>query len=78
MDSDDLKKKDRERLREIEAKTFKVVKEEVVKKLSKDGWDGSLEVNKEADKVIAFKVRNSLKIYEGTKASHNPTFFLFK
>lgn len=76
MDSDDLKEEDRVRLREIEAKTFKVVREDVSKKF-KDGWDDSQEVNKEADKVVASKVRNSLKIYEKNKSKHSPTFFLF-
>ena len=76
MDSDDLKEEDRARLREIEAKTFKVVREDVAKKF-KDGWDDSQEVNKEADKVVASKVRNSLKIYEKNKSKHSPSFFLF-
>lgn len=77
MDSEDLKQEDRDRLREIEDKTFKVVKEEVSRKFV-EGWDGGLEVNKAADSVVAAKIRNSLKIYEKTKAKHQPSFFLFK
>ncbi len=76
MDSEDLKQEDRDRLRKIEAKTFRVVKEEVARKFE-NGWDGGIEVNKEADKIVAGKVRNSLKIYEKTKQKYQPTFFLF-
>ena len=50
MDSEDLKQEDRDRLRKIEAKTFRVVKEEVARKFE-NGWDGGIEVNKEADKL---------------------------
>lgn len=76
MDSEDLKQEDRDRLRKIEAKTFRVVKEEVARKFP-NGWDSGQDVNKEADKVVAAKVRNSLKIYEKTKQKYQPSFFLF-
>ena len=77
MDSNDLEQEDSDKLRQIEKLTFKIVKEEVAKKFE-GGWDGGLEVNKEADKVIATKVRNSLRIYEQTKKKYQPTFFFFK
>lgn len=77
MDSNDLNQEDRDKLREIEKSIFKLVKEEVSKKFE-GGWDGRIEVNQEADKVVASKVRNSLKIYEKIKPKHQPTFFKFK
>ena len=77
VDSEDLKQEDRDRLREIEEKTFRVVKEEVSQKF-KEGWDGSLEVNVAADRVVASKIRNSLRIYEKTKQKHQRSYFLFK
>ena len=77
LDSDDLEVQDKIRLVQIEARTFKEIKEEVSKKFE-NGWDGGLEVNIEADKVVSNKIRNSLRIYEKSKQKHQPTFFMFK
>ena len=77
VDSNDLDQVDRDKLREIEKSIFKLVKEEVSKKFE-GGWDGGIEVNREADKVVSNKVRNSLRIYEQIKQKHQPTFFIFK
>ena len=77
LDSNDLDPEDKDRLQEIEARTFKEIKEDVSKKFTV-GWDGGIEVNREADKTVANKIRNSLRIYEKSKPKHQQSFFLFK
>ena len=77
LDSGELEQADRDHLREIEARIFKEIKEEVSTKYE-NGWDGGAQVNREADKVVAVKIRNSLRIYEKSKQKHQESFFLFK
>ena len=77
LDSNDLEPEDKDRLQEIEARTFREIKEDVSKKFEA-GWDGGVEVNREADKTVATKIRNSLRIYEKSKPKHQQSYFIFK
>ena len=52
---DDVKK-----LRDIEARVFRVVKGEEFG----GSWDGSLKSNKRADELVTLYVRNSFQVYE--------------
>ena len=72
-----MEQQDKDRLREIEARTFKEIKADVSKKFE-NGWDGGVDANREADKTVSIKIRNSLRIYEKSKQNHQPSYFLFK
>ena len=67
----------RERLLEIEKKTFGVMLDGVLKETNSDKWDGSLKQNRCGDKLVAKALRNSLKYYESNKQSYQETFFKF-
>ena len=55
---------------------FQIVKEDVVKEIGRK-FDGSLEMNKKADQIIANKIRTSFRVYE-KDSGDNSYFFFFK
>ena len=70
VDSDKIEGEDRVKLRECERRTFEAIKKEAFK----DEWVGSL------DKIVAEKIRNSLKFYEAKVKSNSlgVSYFTFK
>ena len=52
------------------------MKEDVVKEIGRK-FDGSLEMNKKADQIIANKIRTSFRVYE-KDSGDNSYFFFFK
>ena len=76
VDSDTIEGEDRVKLRECERRTFEAIKNEAFK----DEWVGTLDQNLKADKIVAEKIRNSLKFYEAKVKSNSlgVSYFTFK
>ena len=68
-------KDDRDVLRDIEAKTFKLIKKEIVKE---DEWTGTVKQNEDGDLKVAKTIRQAFYVYEKSKQSYMPSFFKFK
>ena len=79
VDSEVTEMEDKVAIREIERRIFEAVKEDVKKDFNGE-WCGSLSQNKKGDRIVAEKIRNSLRIYE-QKVKSNPaleSYFTFK
>lgn len=76
VDSDTIEGEDRVKIRECERRTFEAIKNEAFK----EEWVGSLDQNLKADKIVAEKIRNSLKFYEAKVKSNSlgVSYFTFK
>ena len=68
-------KDDGDVLRDIEAKTFKLIKKEISKE---DEWTGTAKQNGDGDLKVAKTIRRSFYVYEKSKQSYMPSFFKFK
>lgn len=51
---------DGSRLRQLEADVFQSKKAEIMKELKKRKWDGSVEMNRVADKTVSEVVKSSM------------------
>ena len=66
---------DVQRMRQIEADTFGVIKKE--SKEFGGNWEGSIKENKRADHLVAVAIRNSFRFYEKNKKKFDDSYFKF-
>ena len=66
---------DANRFREIEFKTFKILKPKIEADLGK--WKGDLKQNEEADNRIATAIVTSFKSYEVNRKEYEEAYFVF-